>query len=148
MSPVVYLSSYFAITRTDGSCSLLCFSVNSCRFRRPRGLRCGSVAARLLGLGVRHPPEAWSAVSCVCVVRCQVDISATGRSHVQRSPIECDREAYTRRWPSLTGAVEPRRKRKLLINQITILMSNAKNALAFSASSILKENLPVLTKLY
>jgi hypothetical protein len=74
------------------------------------------VAARLLGLRVRISPRAWSAVSCVCVcvcvVRCQVDIPATDRSHVQRCSTECgvsecDREASTRRWPSPTRTVEP-----------------------------------------
>jgi len=28
-------------------------------------------------------------VSCVCVVCCQVEVSATGRSFVQRSSTEC-----------------------------------------------------------
>jgi hypothetical protein len=33
------------------------------RFQWPRGLRCVSAAARLLGLWVRIPPEAWMSVS-------------------------------------------------------------------------------------
>ena len=52
----------------------------------PRGLRRGSAAARLLGLWVRIPREAWMFVSVVC---CQVEVSASGRSLVQRSPTEC-----------------------------------------------------------
>ena len=89
---------------------------------------------------------------CVCVVRCQVDNPATGRSHIHRSPTECDvsefdREASTRRWPSPTRPAEPWRKGKLLINKVTILISKAKNALAFPASSILTGNFLVLTKL-
>ena len=33
-----------------------------------RGLRCGSAAARLLGLWVRIPPGAWMSVCCECCV--------------------------------------------------------------------------------
>jgi hypothetical protein len=55
--------------------------------RWPRGLRRGSAAARLLGLRVRIPPRAWMFV--VSVVRFQVEVSASGRSLVQRSPTEC-----------------------------------------------------------
>ena len=49
----------------------------------PRGLRRGSAAARLLGLWFRIPPGAWMFV--VGVVCCQVEVSATGWSLVQRS---------------------------------------------------------------
>jgi hypothetical protein len=52
-----------------------------------RGLRRESAAARLLGLWVRIPPEAW--MSYMSVVCCQVEVSATGRSLVQRSPTVC-----------------------------------------------------------
>jgi hypothetical protein len=48
----------------------------------------GSNAAGLLGLRVRIPPWAWMVVF-VNVVCCQVEVSATGRSLVQRRPIEC-----------------------------------------------------------
>ena len=65
----------------------------------PRGLRRGSKTARLLGLRVQVPP-----VTVVCF---QVEVSATGRSLVQRSTNECavsesDREAsFMRRfWPN------------------------------------------------
>jgi hypothetical protein len=34
----------------------------------PRGLRSGSVAARLLGLWVRIPPRTWISVCCECYV--------------------------------------------------------------------------------
>jgi hypothetical protein len=58
------------------------------RSQWPRGLRRGSATAGLLGLRVR-------VVSIVC---CQVEVSASGWSLVQRSPTErgmseCDREA-------------------------------------------------------
>jgi hypothetical protein len=36
--------------------------------QRPRGLRRGSAAARLLKLWVRIPPGAWLCVSCECCV--------------------------------------------------------------------------------
>jgi hypothetical protein len=39
------------------------------RSRRPRGLRRGSAAARLMGLRVRIPPVAWTSVCCgYCVL--------------------------------------------------------------------------------
>jgi hypothetical protein len=66
-----------------------------CLSQWPRGLRSGSAAARLLEFRVRIPPEAW--MSLVSVVCCQAEVSASGRSLVQRSPTErgvseCDRE--------------------------------------------------------
>jgi len=58
------------------------------RSQWPRGLRRRSTAARLLGLWVRIPPGAWmSVVSVVCC--CQVEVSATNWSLVQRSPTDC-----------------------------------------------------------
>jgi hypothetical protein len=73
------------------------------RSQRPCGLRLGSTAARLLGLRVRIPPR-HGCLSLVIVVCCQVQVSATGRSLVQRSPTECgvsecDREASIIRRP-------------------------------------------------
>ena len=58
------------------------------RTRYPRGLRRRSAAARLLRLWVRIPPG-HGRVFHVSVVCCQVVVSATGRSHVQRSPTDC-----------------------------------------------------------
>ena len=63
---------------------------NVCIVRRsqwPRGLRRRSAAARLLRLWVRIPPGAWTFV--VSVLCCQVEVSATSRSLVQRSPTDC-----------------------------------------------------------
>ena len=51
------------------------------------GLRRRSAAAHLLKLWVRVPPEAWMFV--VIVVCCQVEVSATSWSLVQRSPTDC-----------------------------------------------------------
>ena len=53
----------------------------------PRGLRRSSSAARLLRLWARIPPGAWMFV--VIVVCCQVEVSATDWSLVQRSPTDC-----------------------------------------------------------
>jgi len=52
-----------------------------CRSQWPRSLRRGSAAARLLRLWVRIPPRAW-----MC---CQVEVSATSWSLVQRSSTDC-----------------------------------------------------------
>jgi hypothetical protein len=57
------------------------------RSQWPRDLRRGSTAARLLGLWFRVPPRSW--LSIVSVVCCQVEVSATNWSLVQRSPTEC-----------------------------------------------------------
>jgi hypothetical protein len=66
----------------------------------PRGLRRGSSAALLVRLRVRIPPGGMD----VC---CVLEVSATGRSLVQRSPTDCgvsewDREAsiMNRPWPN------------------------------------------------
>jgi hypothetical protein len=78
-----------------------------CRSQCPRGLRRGSAAARLLGLRVRILLGAWTSLSLVSVVCCQVEVSATGWSLVQRSLTECgvsecDREASIMRRPRPT----------------------------------------------
>jgi hypothetical protein len=53
-----------------------------CRSQWPRGLRRGSAAARLLGL--------WhGCLSLVSVVWCQVEVSATSWSLVQRRSTDC-----------------------------------------------------------
>jgi len=57
------------------------------RSQWPRSVRRRSEAARLLGLWFRIPPRTW--MSVVCVVCCQVEVSATGWSLVQRSPTGC-----------------------------------------------------------
>jgi hypothetical protein len=56
---------------------------------------------RLLGLWFRIPPG-FGYLSLVSVVCCQVEVSASGWSFIQRSPTECDREASTMRrpWPT------------------------------------------------
>jgi hypothetical protein len=81
---------------------LICVSTTLCRSRWPRGVRCGSAAARWIELWVWIPHGAWS-LSVVSVVCYQVEVSASGWSLVLRSPTECgvsnvcDREASMRR---------------------------------------------------
>ena len=53
------------------------------RSQCPSGLKRGSAADRLPELRVRIPPGAWIFVVC-----CQVEVSATGRSLVQKSPTD------------------------------------------------------------
>jgi hypothetical protein len=64
-----------------------------CRiFRRsqwPSGLRRGSAAARLLGLRVRNPPGGMDVCLLWMLCVCQVEVSATDWSLVQRSPTDC-----------------------------------------------------------
>ena len=55
---------------------------------RPRGLMSGSAADRFLGFRVRILRSYWS-LSLVIVVCCQVEVSASGWSLVQRSLTEC-----------------------------------------------------------
>jgi hypothetical protein len=75
------------------------------RSQRPRGLRCRSTAARLLRSWVRIPPEAWMFVYCVC---CQVEVSATSWSLVQRSPIGCGASLCVITEPRERGGHSPR----------------------------------------
>jgi len=94
----------------------------TCRFRGeislvyiavwPRGLRRVSATAHLLGSCVRIPPATWMFVSFECRVCFLVEVSATGRSLVQRSPTECgvsnfDLETSTMRRSRPARALEP-----------------------------------------
>ena len=72
-----------------------------------RRLRHWPAAAPLLGLQVRIPQGAWMSVCCEFCLLCEVEVSTSSWSLVQRSPIECgvsecDREASTTRssWPA------------------------------------------------
>ena len=58
-----------------------------CRSQWPRGLRRSSAAVHLLRSWVRIPPGAW--MFFVSVVFCQVEVSATSWSFVQRSHTNC-----------------------------------------------------------
>jgi hypothetical protein len=54
----------------------------------PRGLKRGSIVARLLRMWVRIP-RVYVCLSVASVVCCQVDVSAASWSLVQRSPTDC-----------------------------------------------------------
>ena len=64
------------------------FNAPEGRSQWPRGLRRRSTAARPLRLWVRIPPG-HVCLSVVSVVCCQVEVSATDWSLVQRSPTDC-----------------------------------------------------------
>jgi hypothetical protein len=90
----------------------------SCRSQWPCGLRCGSAAARLLGLWVRIPPGAWLSVSCECCVLSDRGLCDGGPSSRGVLPsvvcLKCDSEAS--KWGGLgpQGAVEPLKKNILV----------------------------------
>jgi hypothetical protein len=95
------------LTSVNLAICMSCIQIHlSGRSQWPRGLRRRSAAARLLGFWVRIPPGAW--MSVVNVVSCQVEVSTSGWSLVQRSPTECgvseyDRESSIMRRPWPTG---------------------------------------------
>ena len=64
------------------------YYISHSRSQWPRGLRRRSAAARLLRLWVRIPPG-HGCLSVVSVVCCQVEVSETSRSLVQKSPTNC-----------------------------------------------------------
>ena len=59
-----------------------------------RGLRCGSATVRLIWLRIRNPLGAWLYLGSVAW--CQVEVSASGWSIVQRSPTECSVTTWSR----------------------------------------------------
>ena len=63
----------------------------------PRGVRCGSAAARLLGLRVRIPPGSWMSVSCQYIVLSSTDHCDGPITRPEKSyrVFECNREAVT-----------------------------------------------------
>jgi hypothetical protein len=78
-----------------------------CRSQWPRGLRLGSPAARLLGSWIRIPPG-HGYLSVVCVLWCQVEVSATSWSLVQRSPTYCGASLCVITKPRERGGHSPR----------------------------------------
>jgi len=80
------------------------------RSQWPRGLRRGFAATRLLRLWVRMP-LGHGCLSVVSIVCCQVEVSASGWSLIQRSPTECvvsecdlESSIVRRPWPTRTVA--------------------------------------------
>ena len=94
----VTVSGWIVVTRVRGvaggrtgfsECSFYFLAVKTPRRSRwPSGLRRWPASARLLRLWVRIPPG-YGCPSVVSVVCCQVEISATNWSLVQRSPTVC-----------------------------------------------------------
>jgi hypothetical protein len=85
-------------------------------------------AARLLKLQARIPPEQ-GYLSLVIVVCCQVEVSATGRSLVHRSPTEwcvcvCVRAcACVSEWLSVIGSTKPSTPTMIRENRSTLATS-------------------------
>jgi hypothetical protein len=93
------------------------YNCKECRCQWPRGPRHGSATARLLGLGVRIPPGAWMSVCCES---CQIEVSASDWSLIQRSPTEwcvseCDLKASIMRRPLPTRGCWAMDKKKLML---------------------------------
>jgi hypothetical protein len=63
------------------------------RSQWPRGLRCGSAAFRLLACGFEFR-RGHGLLSVVSVVCCEVEVSASGRSLVWKSPTDCGVSEY------------------------------------------------------
>jgi hypothetical protein len=87
--------------------------------------KAGYVAAHMLGLRDRIP-TGHGCLFLVSVLFCQVEVSATGRSLVQRSPIECgvsecDREGSTMRRPRPSRGCRAKEIKPGLTFQETVL---------------------------
>jgi hypothetical protein len=67
---------------------LICSLPSYFRYQWPCSLRCGSATARLLGLRVRIPRR-HKRLSLLSVACCQVEVSSSSWSLVQRNPNEC-----------------------------------------------------------
>jgi hypothetical protein len=74
----------------------------------------------LAGIEGSNPAGAWMSVSLVSIVYCQVEVSATDRSLVQRSPTDCGVSMCVISEPRALGgsgprwAVAPETKKKIL----------------------------------
>jgi hypothetical protein len=82
-----------------------CLYIMTSRSQGPRGVKCGSAAARFLELRVRIPPAAWMSVSwelCVLSGRVVCDGLITLPEASYRKWRVCDRETSTMRrpWPT------------------------------------------------
>jgi hypothetical protein len=111
LTPSVISNSNYVIMVTDWNCLKYFFVFFlSCNHQVglsqwPRGLRRRSTAARLLRSWVRIRP-----VTCmfVCFVRCDVEVSATNWSLVQRSPTDCGASLCVIKKPREQGGHRPR----------------------------------------
>jgi hypothetical protein len=75
------------------------------QYQWPHGLRCRYAAAHLLRLWVQIPPRAW--MSVVIVVCCQVEVSVTSWSLIQRSAAHCGATLYVNVKPCEWGGPGP-----------------------------------------
>jgi hypothetical protein len=92
--------SGYQTVRGNGVCYIM-----QCRSEWQRGLRCKFKAARLLWSWVRIPPAVWWFVCCVC---CQLEVSATSWSLVQRSPTDFGASLCVIKKPRGRGGHSPR----------------------------------------
>jgi hypothetical protein len=83
------LNAYFPILKISTTYNLSDVMSDVSRSQWPCGLTRGSSAASLLGSWVRIPPGGHGCLYLVSVVCCQVEVSATSWSLVQRSPTDC-----------------------------------------------------------
>jgi hypothetical protein len=82
--------SFLVFVHINFSSPYCVHSRSQCR----RRLRRGSASAPFLEFRVRIPPGAFKTVCYVCVMFCQVEVSAAGRSPDQRNPTECGVSEY------------------------------------------------------
>jgi hypothetical protein len=78
-------TSFHTVTLCDVGIEGVYSMYMKCQSGCPRGLRCGSAAARLLGLQFQIPSGTWMYVCCLL----WVEGPALGSSFVQRSPTNC-----------------------------------------------------------
>jgi len=84
--PVDWLSSGLCPNRPKGWIPIIIIIIIVCRFQWPRGLGLWPLACWDCGFE-SHPGHGY--LSVVSVVCCQVEVSATDWSFIQRSPTEC-----------------------------------------------------------
>ena len=96
-----------------------------CRSQWPRGLRRRSVAAHLLRLWVRIPPEAWMFVCCECCVLsgrglCDELVTRPEESYGLLCVVVCDLETSRMRRPWPTGGLSRQKQNKTKNNIVNL----------------------------
>ena len=109
------------------------------RSQWPRGLRRRSTAARLLRSWVRIPLGAWMFV--VNVVCCQVEVSATDWSLVQRSPTDCGASLCVIQKPRMRGGYSPARGLQNTNPQWVVAPVEKKKPIRIETLSIFEDNI-------
>ena len=105
---IYFLYFHSKATAIIHSTQKLVSNILTCPAQWPSGLRRGPAADRLLRLRVRIPPGVRLPISCECRVCCRVEIPATGRSLVQRSPTMCGAPNWMCLEPSTSAGLCPR----------------------------------------